>query len=529
MYKKLTALVIMVAFMTTGLMIKTFDASTNIGYLEAGQEQGSYTIKASTVYGNIYDCNLKSLVNNSTKYIAVINPDSDSVKKILPYVCDNEEFYSKLSYGKPFCVEVEENDISDTNGITILEVPNRYTTHQIAPHIIGYSREGQGVSGLELSYSDFLQSKKQEYTVTYNIDGQGNVLNGLDKSVTIPPDMVDGVVSTIDCNIQQICQNAMSDVEKGVAIVIEPKTGAIRALVSNPSYEEGNISLAIDEDNSPLINRALYSYSTGSIFKLVVSMAALKNGIGDDFTHDCKGYCDVDGQTFKCHRLSGHGEQNLEQAIDNSCNTYFIELGKELSNEELLTAAQVAGFGTRIQIAPNIIASSGNVQNENDMKISAEKANFCFGQGKLLSTPLQIAEFTCSIANAGKKPSATLIEGFVIDGELVKEREENIYTNVMSREIANKLGSYMTSAVNDVDGSCAKSSKVMISAKTSTAQTGRLDENGNELTHAWITGFFPSDSPKYVVTVLVEDGGSGNMVAGPIMREISEKITDFDY
>ena len=158
----------------------------------------------------------------------------------------------------------------------------------------------------------------------------------------------------------------------------------------------------------------------------------------------------------------------------------------------------------------------------------AELANFSFGQGKLTATPLQITQLTCAIANNGKMPILRMIKGLTPDGEKPVVEKKPQISEVMSEKTAEKIRNMMVLAVTGNKRSKAKSSKISVGAKTSTAQTGHYNDEGEELCHAWITGFFPAKEPKYAVTVLIENGGYGNDAAAPVFREIAEKITDLD-
>ena len=159
------------------------------------------------------------------------------------------------------------------------------------------------------------------------------------------------------------------------------------------------------------------------------------------------------------------------------------------------------------------------------MNIPAELANFSFGQGKLTATPLQINRFTCAVANGGQLPFMRIIKGITIDGENCSNEKIPYKTRIINTDTAEALKNMMISAVSENESSNAAADNVSAGAKTSTAQTGRFNENGEELCNAWITGFIPADNPVYAITVLAEDGGYGNEAAAPIFREIAEKIT----
>ncbi|HHX56887.1 MAG TPA: hypothetical protein GX710_02595, partial [Clostridiales bacterium] len=137
---------------------------------------------------------------------------------------------------------------------------------------------------------------------------------------------------------------------------------------------------------------------------------------------------------------------------------------------------------------------------------------------------IQITTLTSAIANGGDLPIAKLVRGTTTNGETIDNESEIIYTKAFSKEIAIEIQDYMIAAINENEDSNAKPDNTFAAGKTSTAQTGRYDENGDDICHAWITGFFPVANPKYAVTVLVEDGGFGNDVAAPIFKKVADGI-----
>ena len=526
MIKRLSMLTVFFGAAVSVLYMHIFSVITGSEYKQTALNQGSYTVETGSVNANIYDCNMKKLVNSEMQHICAVNPDSDAVKEILPHLAESrEEFYSKLKYGRPFLCVTDTSDFSSEN-ITVFEVPSRYSENQPAQHIIGYTSGGSGVCGIELSYDTFLRSFSSRNSVTYKVDGNGDVLEGIRKEISYADDMKAGVVTSIDYDIQDICEKAAENIEKGAVIVMDIKTGEIKAMTSRPAYSVSSLEKALDDEDSPLINRVLYPYNAGSVFKLLICQCALESGISDNFTYECTGSIDINGQIFNCHEKDGHGYQDMKAAVSNSCNTYFIELSKKISSARLLETAKNLGFGSETRLADNLYSMTGNLPSYDDMKLPAEKANFSFGQGKLSVTPMQVTQMVCAIANDGNMPSARLIEGITYDGINIENRSETVYSEVMTTETAAELQKFMTAAVNENPQSNAYSDKVRISAKTSTAQTGVYDDSGNELCHAWASGYFPSDAPQYAVTVMAENGGYGNTAASPVLREIAEKITE---
>lgn len=523
MYKRLTILSVVFMFMFSALYLRLFAIVENKKYITAGSGQGTYTIEAGRTNGNIYDRNFNKLVNRDYEYYAVVNPTAEAAEEILPYVVDTDEYYNSLVYGKPFLCRVSKENFNSED-ITVFKVPIRYGS-SIAHHVIGYRTENEGVCGIEYAYDDLL-SRQTVNTVTYTVDGQGTALKGITKEVSEGENVKSGVVLTIDAYIQAICENAGRNIEKGAVVVMDIYSGDILAMASFPDYDTDSLEEAVSDENSPLINRCLYSYSVGSIFKLVTAQAAFEQGINEDFSYSCTGYTEIDSQIFRCHNLSGHGTQDMTEAMTNSCNTYFIELAKGIDSSLFLETAKRLGFGMSIPLASGITASGGNLQTEEDLLMPAEKANMSFGQGKLLASPLQICAYTCAIANEGYYYVPRLVKGITEDGVSVYGGESEKKTRVMDRETAFRLQDLMIAAVDKNPDSNARPDNSNAAGKTSTAQTGRYDDEGTEICHGWITGFFPLSSPKYAVTVLCEDGGYGNECAAPVFKEIAEKITD---
>ncbi|NLK71133.1 MAG: penicillin-binding protein 2 [Clostridiales bacterium] len=523
MYKRLTILSIIFLALFSTLYMRTYVIMNTEEYKQAVRNQGKYTLNVGGVNGNIYDCNFKLLNNNTYEYLAAINPTSDAIKEVLPYVKDRNDFYNKLKYEAPFVCAVDK-DSFECEDITVFKVPVRTAENQLAQHIIGYTQNGVGVTGIELSFDKFLRSIESKNKVIYNIDGTGSVLNGKEKMVEYAKEIRAGIVTTIDADIQEICENAAKDMAKGSVVVMDVKTGEIRAMLSKPDYSVNHLEKALASEDSPLINRPLYAYNVGSIFKLVIAAEALNGGLSKNFMYECTGSIDVNGQIFNCHKRNGHGHQDMENAIINSCNTYFINLVQYIDTERLWNMSNILGFGRETVLANNIVASSGNLPSVSDLSIPAEKSNFSFGQGKLLSTPVQITTLTCAIANGGDLPKAKLIRGTTMDGKTVDNEAEIVYTKAFSTEVAIAIQDYMIAAINENEDSNAKPDNIFAAGKTSTAQTGRYDENGKDICHAWITGFFPVANPEYAVTVLVEDGGFGNDEAAPIFKKIADGI-----
>lgn len=505
-----------------GLSLNYFRLSYEQEYVETAMENSFFTINAGDSQGTIYDRNFVPLTNSSEKIVAVAIPSAVDFDDLFSIAVDKDKFTADYEKGLPFAFECTKKG-GDSAGVTFFDIPERYGEN-IAPHIIGYISNNEGASGIEYAYEMLLRSGNMENSVTYSTDGFGHILIGEGKEVTRSTKQKTGVVTTIDSEIQRICETAGKDIEKGAIVVSDVKNGEILALASFPDYDVQNIAPALEDERSPMINRALYSYSVGSIFKLVTACEGMNSGFAG-YVYDCKGECDVFGQNFSCHKKEGHGVQNLKEAMTNSCNPYFISVSRCFDIPEFRNLAFSFGFGREIFLCAGMISSAGVLPTVDELLVPAELANFSFGQGKLTATPLQINQMTCAIANGGELIMLRLIRGVTVDGETVGNEKTLQKSRIMTSETAKELRKLMISAVYDNKNSNAVSKYTRTGAKTSTAQTGRFDENGEEKCNAWITGFYPASSPEYAITVLVEDGGYGNDSSAPVFSKIVDMMT----
>lgn len=492
-------------------------------------QKGAYTVKLTGEYAGIYDCNLEPLVNCTYKYEAVIIPNHKSAIQIQPYLIDKETYYNGISGNLPFLCEVTEKACELGENAIIFRSSIRTDSNQLAPHIVGYTADNVGVCGIEKSFNSFLRSNFAINSATFQVDALGDVLDGLEKETNYAEPLQSGVITTLDKNIQQICESAAqnNNIKRGAIVVMDINSGEIKAMVSCPDFDTTNIEEAINNPDSPFVNRALSAYSVGSIFKLVTAAAAMEQGISPEYSYTCTGSTDVNGQIFNCHKWGGHGEIDMTTAMVQSCNTYFIALSEYLDPKKYIETAETLGFGKEIVLCDDIVSSSGNLQSCEDIAVAAERANMSFGQGMLTATPLQICRMTSAIANDGIMYEPSLIKGIRNSDGSIEYSDIVAGKRVLSYETVKKLQIFMLKTVR-TDNSMSNPQKTSAAGKTSTAQTGWFDENGNELLNCWFTGYFPYYNPKYAVTVLIENGVSGNVTSGPVFKEIADNITEYE-
>ena len=353
-----------------GVALNYFRLSVEKKYVQTASESSLITIHAGDSQGTIYDRNFSPLTNLGSETIAVVVPSAITLEEIYDLAEDKEKLSADYKNGEPFAFKCIKKG-TDSAGLTFFDIPKRYGEKVIAPHTIGYLSEGKGASGIEYAYDMLLRTENTENSVTYSADGFGHVLIGEGKTVTRSTKQKTGVVTTLDSEIQQICEIAGKNIEKGAIIVSDVKNGEILGLASFPDYDVQNIAPSLNDENSPMINRALYSYSVGSIFKLVTACA----GINSDFSgyvYDCTGSCDICGQNFNCHKQDGHGIQNLKTAMANSCNPYFISLGKCLDISKFRSLAFSFGFGREIYLCAGMISSAGTLPTVDELLVPAE-------------------------------------------------------------------------------------------------------------------------------------------------------------
>ncbi len=492
-----------------------------------------FTIEIGKIRGEITDCNGEKIVSADYENIVAAKPTYKALSAI-ENVVDSEVYSSlreRMQSGNAVSVNIGKLEILQNSDAVMLKKYKRYSENQLAAHLIGYlDGDGRGVSGIEKSYDSLLYT--DEYlSVKFFADVHGRVLSGTDIEIRNSTLKTAQVQLTLDLGFQKALENALdiSDVERGGAVVVEVKTGAIKAMASRPDFDADNISLYLNDDASPLLNRALNAYAVGSVFKVAVAAAALENGI-DDFHYECGGSCNVDGVTFSCNKSTAHGELDMTKALECSCNTFFIELAARVGAEKIIETASLFGFGQEIKLAEGISSKAGIFPSAKELSSSGALANFSFGQGEFTATMLQLATMMSAVACKGKYMQPYLIEKVTdSSGKITERKEESYPVSSISEKSAEKLKMMLKSVVENGNAQKARlKNEVSAAGKTSTAQSGVFEENGVEVCNTWFAGFFPIENPKYVVVILKEGGASGATDCAPVFKRIADKIYDLE-
>ena len=499
-------------------------------YKVAASEGHHYIIDAGNLRGTVFDRNMHPITNAGEKTMAAVLPTPRTLA-VLRGVLNDEEILNvaeKIKEGKPFLITLDEEINCD--GIICFKVPENLAAEQNAVHLVGYcDASGHGVTGLQSSFDDLL-NLDGKITVSYAKDGHSNVLRGIDGVLENTSNVLNtGVISTLDINIQRILESATKTIKKGCAIVCEAKTGEILAAVSLPSFSPHNIEAATESPDSPLLNRIFCSYNIGSVFKPCAGISAMTNGVAAVFSHTCLGNVTIDGHTFNCHKLSGHGKVDLNSALALSCNTFFYRLGILTGAESLYKTATVFGFGSSITLCNKMSTYNESITPLKTLKASnSALANLAIGQGELLASPLTLLNLYNAIANEGKYYTPTLIKGTMKNGKISEEKPA-APTKAMSKECAEKIKNYLNGVIENGTGTKAKPENTTAAGKTATAETGWKNKKGELISQAWFCGFFPLESPKYTVVILAEDSVSGGEDCAPVFKTIAEKMTEAGY
>lgn len=445
-----------------------------------------------------------------------------------------------------------------------------YPYGSLAAHVLGYTGEISedevnqeefagyepidvvGKAGAERSFEKVLQGDHGERVL--EVDAAGNpqrIVRELD------PTPGRDVRLTIDVRIQRVAEKALRDAiddakadkyykaKAGAAVALDTRTGEVLAMASVPTYDPavflGGISqkewrsLTSTQSEYPLTNRAIMAqYPPASTFKAFTGLAGLQNGMTRQWaTYDCQGKWVGMGEQWKkyCWNRTGHGTESFMDGIEDSCDTVFYEIGHAFykdGNEQLQKHARQWGYGSMTGIdlpgeadgrMPD--AAWKKAYNEDYPEYQrwnpGDTVNIAIGQGDLLATPLQVAASYGGIANGGKVMKPHIL-GRVLDHDgktVLKAEPEAAFKPDVSKGSLSVMRSALRNVVSQGTGQGAfRGFDVNVAGKTGTAEVAGKDD------YAWFVGYAPANKPRYVVAVVIEQGGHGGSVAAPAARQI---------
>jgi penicillin-binding protein 2 len=435
-----------------------------------------------------------------------------------------------------------------------------YPNGKLAGQIVGYSGktgrnpdgiidnhetlwpETEGREGLEQTFNEMLTGKHGQYKLTFDKDGRKT-----SEKLIAPPVPGANVITTLDLRIQELAEKALeAKAKRGAIVVVDPNTGDILALASWPTYDPNLFVPSIstekfkalqDDPNIPLLPRAFRSsYPPGSTFKIAVGIAALESGsVRSDDTYECVPSIEIGNLTFHNWKKGDRGALNFIQALTESCDTWFYQVGIKTGAAPIIDWALKLGFGAKCGI-PLRGEVEGRVPNDEYMKathgrrlLNGDIANLSIGQGDTQVTPLQMAQAMAIVANGGTFFQARLVQQVqTLDNQIVTAYQVRAKKTLdLSPATLDELRTGMINAVNGAGGTGhgASLDNVEVAGKTGTAQWGPKNK---ERTAAWFAGFLPSDQPQYAFAALYEgDVGSkvhGGSAAAPMIADIFKDI-----
>ena len=468
--------------------------------------------------------------------------------KFRPIVLKEDISVADISFVKAHRYELPEISVE-------FQPRRRYLDSGMAAHALGYvgevtetqltnaefmdfkSGDQVGQAGLEREYNNVLVGKDGFKRVVVN--SFGREMGKLEEEQSVAGN---DLVTTIDLDLQLAAEQTLGD-RTGAVVVLDPRTGEVLAMVSKPAYDPNlfatrisaaDYSSLINDPRKPFQNRVIQShFSPGSVFKVFMASAGLEAGTLNPLqTTYCPGYATFYGHTFACDKHDGHGTLGLHNAIVNSCNVFFYNVGKELGIDRISHYATMMGLGRKTGIdLPNedagLIPSTEWKQRAlKTAWYAGETISVAIGQGYVSVTPMQAAWAMGGLASGGRLKQPHLVN----PGELKKlgfssnEILEEDYP--IHESTVDIVTTAMWGVVNEQGtGFRAKVEGFDVAGKTGTAQVvgKQAHLKGKEFKdNAWFVGFAPYRNPEIVVAAFVENGGWGAEAAAPIAHAVLE-------
>ena len=437
-----------------------------------------------------------------------------------------------------------------------------YPNGHLAGHIIGYAgRAGRmpdgpiqnnellwpdavGREGLEASFDEQLQGKTGQFNISFDSDGRKS-----SDQISIPPQPGYNVVTTLDEDLQRLCEQTLEkSVKRGAIVIMDPNNGDILAMASwpaiNPNWFIPTISQeafkALNDDPAiPLIPRAYRSsYPPGSIFKVPIGLAAMQEHVVEiDDYFPCPPSMEIGRITFRNWKKTDSGSLNFREALTQSCDTWFYQVGIKTGAKRMGDWAVKLGFGTRTGI-PLAAEAGGRIPTDEYMRkvhgrkmLEGDLANFSIGQGDVEVTPLQMAQGMATVGNGGTLYQARLVKQVQsIDGQIVTAYPVRARGDLgIEPKIMKEMRKAMADVVSSRSGTGGKASvpNVQVAGKTGTAQWG---PKSKERTAAWFAGFAPAEAPRYAFAAVYESDVSnaddihGGSHAAPLIGRVLREV-----
>jgi penicillin-binding protein 2 len=541
-------------------------------YYNMSEENRIRIVPTTSFRGIVYDRNGLVLVENKPSYTISAIPNeindyqliADRLAQILPIPSDvlKDRIYEKRFFRyQPIRIarsvdfetvcKIEENADKYQGIIFQLAPARKYPPQGVLSHAVGYTSEvselelkdlkSEGVNfgsqigrdGIEKYWDRYLRGRDGlDYL---EITAGGKILGNLKEKENIPAVSGKDLILSLDYDLQKFTVSLFEDTLAGACVALDPRNGEILTFVSLPAFDANLFSGVLkqedwnkvrDNPQKPLLNRVIKGeYPPASPYKLVVAGASLEEGIIDRDTRfaSCRGGYRFGNRVFKCWNLSGHGSLGVVGSIEQSCDVYYYQLGQKLGLAKFAEYSRKCGFGSATNIdIPGERAGLVPDYDWYDRRYGKGKwpvsviLNLSIGQGEVLSTPLQLANFFAALGNGGVLYRPHFLRSVIEENDTNSVKIEVLGNLPFSDETLAILKESCVGVLYAEKGT-ARASKIdgiVYGGKTGTAQ----NPHGNE--HSWFCAFAPADDPIIAVAVIVENAGHGSEIAAPIVSKV---------
>jgi penicillin-binding protein 2 len=579
-----TGVLVLAVFVALGYRLYTLQVAEGERWASLSENNRVRLQRIPPTRGRIADANGEPLVDNRPSYDVVVVPeDTDDLAATIRLASDflateppdvaalvkaarKRPPYEGLIVQRdvPFdaVVKFETHEL-DLPGISLEVGPLRtYPFGPVASHLLGYVGEVSGAEleedsryrmgdligkfGAEKSFESWLRGDPGGRQI--EVDSLGRRQRTLTQA---PEAQGNSLVLTFDRRLQQFAEQLMAD-HFGSLVALRPGTGEILAMVSQPGFDPNVFARGIrarewngllSAPTKPLNNRAIQGqYPPGSTFKIVTAAAALEEGVVTPFTRiHCGGSYWFAGRSYRCWRPGGHGSMNLHDALTQSCDVYFYQVGQRLGVDTIAEYANRLGLGLPTGILldhekPGLIPTSAwKKRRFNEQWYAGETLSVAIGQGYVLTTPLQMANLIATVANGGTRYRPRFVKTVENNaGEVVEEFSPEPMGEVgFKRSTLHQIRDALRDVVNSPRGTgkLARLPSIEVAGKTGTSQVFKMGRKVVKTQgmprhlrdHAWFVAFAPLEDPEIAIAVLVEHaGGGGGKMAAPIAHDLAD-------
>ena len=558
--KKILVVFLAAVCMIVGLIVRLiflmiYDAEY---YQELAEELHEREREIKAARGEIVDRNGVILATNKTVCtISVIHNQIEEPEKVIQILSRElgieEEIIrkkvEKVSSMEKIKTNVEKEigDIIRNYELTGVKVDEDYKRYypfdELASKVIGFTgADNQGIIGLEVKYEEYL--KGINGTILTMTDARGIELEDVAEE-RIEPVAGNTLKIALDYNIQLYCEQMAEKVlqEKSAdsvsIILMNPQNGEVLSMVNVPEFnlnEPFTLNYTVettitDEEKQDLLNQMWRNpcindtYEPGSTFKIITASACLEEGVVSlSDTFSCPGYRIVEDRKIRCHKTGGHGAENFVQAIQNSCNPVFMDIGLRLGAEKFYEYYKQFGLMRLTNV--DLPGEAGTIMHKLEDIGQVELATMTFGQSFQI-TPIQMLTTVSSLINGGRRVTPHFGMEVLNENNIVKKFEYSEESGIVSKETSETMQMLLESVVSEGSGANAYIEGYSIGGKTATSQT--LPRSANKYIASFI-GFAPADEPQVIGMVVINNPQGtyyGGTIAAPVLREIYDNVLPY--